>query len=505
MTWIKMTLSFLLSLTTVNAWAIGSSVRGGGTPYKMDEASLSLMIEGGLLKKAMLDYLKTLRIAEITDRQVQSTFRRILKTGLLQKDISTLNNYELSANCTSDLGPEVAAATIFGSRETDGKLAVNLGGKICFDLNKLLKLYQGSALSQEQLLIRLAALAFHEHVHHFQIDDVRLNEENEREADRLGAYVQLTARAAQNPSLKWDPVAALKEAQTVEFKRWYAGLQADLRDDYTVTEGSIAVQSHFEAFQGLSPQKQHHLMEAYRQWRALASPKSVEHLTPYDAVQIRDLIRHEGPFAFERSFGWRTLAMTSRLDRFHVIVAGILMIDPSGLRQYRGEVSVLFWDPVTGVHFRSERQVSGSLTWQRLSPDLGFDYGWIALPPNVSVDQVWSEIGLRFQVKPDFKQPSKEEYALDLSTDLFEGPEKLKTVSLPLVSLSSSLEAGEHFAQSASRILTHTKGRITSEVDLARELRDFVRAQVADNDCDSLLLGPHSSTDAQSTKTIEGL
>jgi hypothetical protein len=93
--------------------------------------------------------------------------------------------------CHDSLNAEVPASAKIGE----------IGGKICFDTKKIADEFHD--LSQEEVMIRLAALAFHEHVHHFQKPETDLKI-NEDEAYNLSAYVKITAKLTQIPVLKWS-------------------------------------------------------------------------------------------------------------------------------------------------------------------------------------------------------------------------------------------------------------------------------------------------------------
>ena len=108
-----------------------------------------------------------------------------------------MGNYVIKKVCRDTLNVEVAASAKIG----------DVGGKICFDAKRIASQYRN--LSEEALMVRLANIAFYEHVHHFQKSSDSLAE-NETEAHHLSAYVQITARLVQIPLLKWSPVRSKK-------------------------------------------------------------------------------------------------------------------------------------------------------------------------------------------------------------------------------------------------------------------------------------------------------
>jgi len=199
-------LSFMVLIVAMSSMqsnlAYSSQGRGGDDPAKIDEATLTLLIKGDGLKNAMLNYLKTIDVSQIQDADIKSAFSQMLKDGALQRDIQTKNNYTLGDSCLDAYNSEVPVSTELGQLDKP-----NIGGEICFDLKKLVVAYQNKNLTEEQLMIKLASLAFHEHVHHFQVyskSDVQSNEES---ANKIAAYIQITARFVQVPLLKWSPTA----------------------------------------------------------------------------------------------------------------------------------------------------------------------------------------------------------------------------------------------------------------------------------------------------------
>jgi hypothetical protein len=60
-------------------------------------------------------------------------------------------------------------------------------------------------LSEEDVMVKLASLALHEHTHHFQRFAENQIEANEMEANRIAGYILITAKFVQLPLLKWTP------------------------------------------------------------------------------------------------------------------------------------------------------------------------------------------------------------------------------------------------------------------------------------------------------------
>ena len=185
-------------------WAGGGS-EGGGNPGKIDEAAIQMIIQGETLKNSLLNYLNTIVIDQVSDPATQAFFKRTMKDGQLQRDIKTPENYVISAACHDSFNEDVPASAVIG----------DVGGKICFDTKKLTAMYRG--LSEEDVLIKLASLVSHEHVHHFQAaldrNDAALAEKIEKyetEAYQVSAYVQVTAKFAQTPTLKWSIEAPVR-------------------------------------------------------------------------------------------------------------------------------------------------------------------------------------------------------------------------------------------------------------------------------------------------------
>lgn len=178
--------------------AIGGNSSGGGSPESVSQGALKLLIEGAGLKRAMQNYINTIDVEKIEDDEAKRLFTLLNKHGDLEGDIQTPNNYFVATKeqtCRDAYNKEVPASAEIGK----------VGGRICFDVEKLTELYK--SLNDEEVMIHLAALAFHEHVHHFQkvSQDEKVIKKNEEEANRLAGYVLVTARFVQIPTLQWAP------------------------------------------------------------------------------------------------------------------------------------------------------------------------------------------------------------------------------------------------------------------------------------------------------------
>jgi len=181
----------------------GKSGTGGlpGDPHEIDAEMIRLLLEGDGLKNAMIHYLDTVDVDSIEDLAVRNTLSPLIRDGRMKKDILTPDNYKDIPGCRDFYDSDVAAAAMLGEE----------GGLICFDAEVLAKEYRN--LSSEEVMIKLASLAIHEHEHHFQ-SNAKTPKENEKEAYHMAGYVQLTAKVVQIPLLKWEmPPPALMGIQ----------------------------------------------------------------------------------------------------------------------------------------------------------------------------------------------------------------------------------------------------------------------------------------------------
>jgi len=197
---------FSLSLAGIfSAQAGGNSTSGGG-PEKIMEGALKLLIENDGLKQAMLNYLKTIKIDQIEDVKVRVKMKSMMLDEKLLNDIKN-SKYGISSNCKDEYDNAVSASTQVGKINSD----------ICFDTEKLSKLYVG--LDDENVMIKLASLAFHEHTHHFQVHSPSKKgiEKNEAEANLISGYILITAKFVQLPLLKWTiPSSGPEEFQVIQ-------------------------------------------------------------------------------------------------------------------------------------------------------------------------------------------------------------------------------------------------------------------------------------------------
>lgn len=190
----------LVSLTIVSsiAFAGTSSGGGGGDPKKIMATEIKLLINGRGLKNAMLKYLETIKLDQVQEKDIKAIFSAVMARNALQEDINSKTNYTVEESCADLNNAEVPASTEIGVPGSD----------ICFNVNAIAEEYQN--LDSENVMIRLASLAMHEHIHHFQSASSGLTD-NEDQAYRVSAYMQTTAKVMQMPVLKWslagvDPV-----------------------------------------------------------------------------------------------------------------------------------------------------------------------------------------------------------------------------------------------------------------------------------------------------------
>lgn len=201
-----MLMFILLSLASTVGFA-GEGGRGS-IPEKIDEAAFRQYILDGGLKASMLHYLDTIDLSQVKNPEIQKTFERMLKDQALQNDISTPKNYKIGLQgCDEPQMPVKGRAKLVRASTSTGSNGIpNIGGRVCFDLPGLVSDFRGQGLSVEDAVIKLAAVAFHEHVHHFQegTSDTNTIMQEEDEANNLAGYVELTAKLVQVPLLKWS-------------------------------------------------------------------------------------------------------------------------------------------------------------------------------------------------------------------------------------------------------------------------------------------------------------
>jgi hypothetical protein len=203
-------------LLAAPAYAGESSSNGGrgGIPDRVDEAAFAQYITDGGLKSSMLNYLNTLELARVSP-SVKPILERMIAGGALRRDIESPSNYRVGLDDCHDAAknlPDALALTYTGRNGQP-----NVGGRICFDVRGLVKQFNTSGIRPEDAVIKIAALTFHEHVHHFQDEasDPATIQRQEAEANAIGGYVELTAKLAQVPLIQWSleptrPLARLR-------------------------------------------------------------------------------------------------------------------------------------------------------------------------------------------------------------------------------------------------------------------------------------------------------
>jgi hypothetical protein len=232
----------LSALTIVSAQIVLAADHGpgNGNPTKVDAVVLTKMILDPAynLKASMQNYLKNLQVDKIDDAGVRTTFQRM--GGELKMDIDR-TIYETGPECRERFYPKVAAAT----KEKDPAGAVTgIGARapheqsvICFDVSENSTLLQQvKDLSYEEALKRVASLAFHEHVHHFQEDIPSQIEANEYEAYQLAAYVRSSATFAQVPLMTWSlgTQRTLVAGKYATYSRRYCAIDVELKANYSL-------------------------------------------------------------------------------------------------------------------------------------------------------------------------------------------------------------------------------------------------------------------------------
>lgn len=192
---ISLVLGMTLSLTNLFAAEGGGGgvIGGGGGDFELNSIkTLEQLLKQGGLKKALVHYLETIDVDKIENKKVKDTLAPIIKDGSLIQDIQT-TEYLLTENCIDVYNHEVPAAAYIG----------DLGGNICFNPGMILNQLKNP--SSKDLMVELAALVLHEHIHHFQ-SSAKAITENEAEAYEVSAYFKITAKILQVPVLKWEPI-----------------------------------------------------------------------------------------------------------------------------------------------------------------------------------------------------------------------------------------------------------------------------------------------------------
>lgn len=196
---IKFILALIFVLFSNHSSFAGGNTSSGGDPEKVRREAIRLLIEDGGLKKAMLNYLNTLQISQIQEYKIKALFVEMMKDDSLKMDIQK-SRYYISANCKGYDQEKTPASTSLGVSGSD----------ICFNIEKLIQRFKN--LTDEAMMVELAGLAFHEHVHHFQKapsthnneELIKKHEQIENNANAVGGYILITAKYVQVPLLQWS-------------------------------------------------------------------------------------------------------------------------------------------------------------------------------------------------------------------------------------------------------------------------------------------------------------
>lgn len=195
----------------------GGADVGGGSLDALTDQIVGLLIRDNSLKTSMTNYLNTLDVNQIRDdspeqRSVKKILSEVTQKGLLLQDVQTQNNYD----ATDGTCPErKLACTQIGER----------GGQVHFEVNRIARYFferertLGRAVSIDEIMIELASLALHEHIHHFQ-NPRTPKEQNEKDAYLIENYVKMTAKTLSIPLLRWVPIAS-EAQQVVSVTRYY--------------------------------------------------------------------------------------------------------------------------------------------------------------------------------------------------------------------------------------------------------------------------------------------
>lgn len=220
----------MIATLSTNLFAGGNS-SGGGGPETVSAGALKLLIEGGGLKRAMQNYITTVPLEQIEDNAVKAVLTRVMVGNALVNDILTPNNYFAATTdqpCVDAFDNKVPASTEVGK----------FGGRVCFDIDKLVAAYK--EYSEEEVMIHLASLAFHEQIHHFQkqSEDVKVIQKNEDEANRVAGYILITAKFVQIPLLEWAPNNLGDQFE--EIRKMYEAIRAKERAFLRVPDSDYA-------------------------------------------------------------------------------------------------------------------------------------------------------------------------------------------------------------------------------------------------------------------------
>lgn len=193
--------SMAVFLFTAQALPKGGSHTGGADPHEAVKRSSTALIEEllspekNVLKTSMLNYLKTINVDKVSNSVARSFFGQSPGLDELRKDISE-TTYVISkdGDCLDEFDKKLKVGTKVGVPRAP----------VCFDLKALSADYNG--VNTELVMVNLAAVAFHEHMHHFQTDPMEntsLFATLEDDAYQISSYVMRTAKGSL-PILKWE-------------------------------------------------------------------------------------------------------------------------------------------------------------------------------------------------------------------------------------------------------------------------------------------------------------
>jgi hypothetical protein len=218
---------FALVSSVFFAYAGGEGV-GGGSSIKMEADRIRYLLENGDVKQSLMIYLKSIQLDNFPTKTpnqaaIKELFRQVLENNGLISDIQTPNNYVFNQGCPEAPGRPPSQiveskASLIGESNYERFACTPIGvkgGSINFEIKKLSEYYKG--LNNQELLIRLASLAIHEHIHHFQNPAVEL-QIHENEAYALSDYVYLTA---DRNSQVWVPSLYEEMVKPMSVVRYY--------------------------------------------------------------------------------------------------------------------------------------------------------------------------------------------------------------------------------------------------------------------------------------------
>lgn len=169
----------------------GGADAGGSDMDHADIISIQTRLSDGSLKRAMLNYLRTIKVEELRNQEIKELLGKItipqFENDILQSPYYTKNK------CQDEFQKSVHASSLFGKQSSP----------ICFDTEKLTM--ELKSASQEESLLKLAAIAFHEHIHHFQSRPMNHEqiEAKEKQAYDFQVYALNTAKIFSNALPIW--------------------------------------------------------------------------------------------------------------------------------------------------------------------------------------------------------------------------------------------------------------------------------------------------------------